>query len=57
MNIPSLAKGIALGLVVGVATYAYTNASRLKKRQMKCKTIKAVKSVSNMIDGLGSMFM
>lgn len=57
MNISSLCKGIAVGMVVGAATYAVTNASRLKKHRMKSSTIKAVRSVSNMLDGLGSMFM
>ncbi len=57
MNIPSLAKGLALGVAVGAVTYAVTNASRLKRYQMKCKTMKAVRSVSDMVDGLGRMFM
>ncbi len=56
MNISSLAKGLAVGMVVGAATYALTNASRSQKRSFKSNTVKAVKSVSKMIDGLGSMF-
>lgn len=56
MNISSLAKGLAVGMAVGAVTYAVTNASRMQKRRMKMQTIRAVKSVSNALEGLGSMF-
>ncbi len=56
MNVSSLLKGVAVGMVMGAATYAVTNASRSQKKQFKTNTVKAVKSVSKMMDGLGSMF-
>ncbi len=56
MNVSSLAKGLAVGMVVGAATYALTNATRSQKRSFKSNTVKAMKSVSKMIDGLGAMF-
>ena len=57
MNIPSLCKGIAIGVVTGAAVYAVTNATRADKRHFKSDAIKAVHSVSFMLEGLGSMFM
>ncbi len=57
MNIPSLCKGIAIGVVTGAAVYAVTNATRADKRHFKSDAIKAVHSVSSMLEGLGSMFM
>lgn len=57
MNIPSLCKGVAIGVVTGAAVYAVTNASKADKRHLKTDTVKAVRSISSMIEGLGSMFM
>lgn len=57
MSIPSLCKGIAVGVVVGAATYAITNASKSEKRHLKSDTVKAVRSISSMLEGIGSMFM
>ena len=57
MNISSLLKGVAVGMVMGAATYAVTNATRSQKKHFKSNTVKAIKSVSQMMDGLGSMFM
>ncbi len=57
MNISSLVKGIAVGMAMGAVTYAITNASRSQKRHFKSNTVKAVRSVTKMIDGLGAMFM
>lgn len=57
MNIPSLCKGIAIGVVTGATVYAVTNATRADKRHFKSDAIKAVRSVSSMLEGLGSMFM
>lgn len=57
MNIPSLCKGIAIGVVTGAAVYAVTNASKAEKKHLKSDTVKAVRSVSAMLEGLGSMFM
>jgi len=57
MNITSLCKGIAVGVVTGAAVYAVTNATKAEKRHLKSDTIRAVRSVSSMLEGLGSMFM
>ncbi len=57
MSIPSLCKGIAVGVVVGAATYAVTNATKSEKRHLKTDTMKAVRSISSMLEGIGSMFM
>ena len=57
MNITSLCKGIAVGGVTGTAVYAVTNATKSEKRHLKSDTIRAVRSVSSMLEGLGSMFM
>lgn len=57
MNIPSLCKGVAIGVVTGAAVYAVTNATKSEKRHLKSDTIRAVRSVSSMLEGLGSMFM
>ena len=56
MNITSLCKGIAVGVVTGAAVYAVTNATKSEKRHFKSDTIRAVRSVSSMLEGLGSMF-
>ena len=56
MNIPSLCKGIAVGVVTGAAVYAVSNATKSEKKHLKSDTIKAVRSISSMLDGLGSMF-
>lgn len=56
MNIPSLCKGIAVGVVTGAAVYAVSNATKAEKKHLKSDTIKAVRSISSMLDGLGSMF-
>ena len=57
MNNTSLCKGIAVGVVTGAAVYAVTNATKAEKRHLKSDTIRAVRSVSSMLEGLGSMFM
>ncbi len=57
MNIPSLCKGITIGVVTGAAVYAITNATKADKRHFKSDMIRAVRSVSSMLEGLGSMFM
>lgn len=57
MNLPSLYKGVACGVVAGAAVYAITSATRSEKRHLKSNTMKAVRSVSAIIEGLGSMFM
>ena len=57
MNIPSLCKGITIGVLAGAAVYAVTNASRADKRHLKTDMIRAVRSVSSMLEGLGSMFV
>ena len=57
MNIPSLCKGITIGVLAGAAVYAVTNASRGDKRHLKTDMIRAVRSVSSMLEGLGSMFV
>lgn len=56
MNIPSLCKGIAVGVVAGAAVYAVTNATKSNKRMVKSNAMKAVRSVSSMLEGLGCMF-
>ncbi len=56
MNIPSLCKGIAVGVVTGAAVYAVTNATKSNKRMVKSNAMKAVRSVSSMLEGLGCMF-
>ena len=57
MNITSLCKGIAVGVVTGAAVYAVTNATKSEKRHLKSDTIRAVRAVSSMREGLGSMVM
>lgn len=57
MNIPAMCKSIAVGVVTGAAVYAVTNATKSEKRHLKSDTLKAVRSVSAMLEGLGSMFM
>ena len=37
INISSLAKGITIGMAVGAATYALTNATKKDKRMLKSK--------------------
>ncbi len=56
MNIPSLCKEIAVGVVTGTAVYAVTNATKSNKRMVKSNAMKAVRSVSSMLEGLGCMF-
>ncbi|HIV10500.1 MAG TPA: hypothetical protein IAD28_02245 [Candidatus Faeciplasma avium] len=57
MNIPSLCKGITIGIVTGAAVYAVSNATRAERRHLKSSTIRAVRSISSMLEGLGSMFV
>ena len=57
MNIPSLCKGITIGIVTGAAVYAVSNATRAERRHLKSSTIRAVRSISAMLEGLGSMFV
>lgn len=57
MNVSSLCKGVAVGMTAGVVTYALTNATKGEKRRFKSNTMKAMRSVSSMMDVLGAMFM
>ena len=57
MNIPSLCKGITIGIVTGAAVYAVSNATRAERRHLKSSTIRAVRSISSMLEGFGSMFV
>ena len=57
MNIPSLCKGITIGIVTGAAVYAVSNATRAERRHLKSSTIRAVRSICSMLEGLGSMFV
>ena len=57
MNIPSLCKGITIGIVTGAAVYAVSNATRAERRHLKSSTIRAVRSISSMLERLGSMFV
>ncbi len=57
INVSSICKGVAVGMTVGVITYAVTNATGSEKRRFKSNTMKAVRSVGSMMDILGGMFM
>lgn len=57
MNVSSIAKGVAVGMTAGVVTYAITNATKGEKRRFRSSTMKAMRSVSSMMDILGAMFM
>ncbi len=56
INISSLAKGITIGMAVGAATYALTNATKKDKRMLKSNTGKAIKAIGEVFEDFGTMF-
>lgn len=57
MNVMSLAKGAAVGTVVGFACYAISNARPVKKMSIKRDAGKALKAAGNLLDDIKSVIM
>ncbi len=56
INLSSLAKGITLGMAVGAAAYALSNATKKDKRMLKSNTGKALKAIGDVFEDFGTMF-
>ena len=56
MNMMSLTKGAAAGAVVGLAYYALSSASPMKKHSIKRDAAKTMRAAENLIQDLTSVF-
>ena len=57
MNMKSLAKGAAAGVVAGFAVYAMANARPMKKMSIKRDAGKTLKAAGNLLDDIKSVIM
>ena len=57
MNMKSLAKGAAAGVVAGFACYALSNARPFKKMSIKRDAGRTLKAVGDLFDDLKSVIM
>ena len=56
MNLMSLTKGAAAGAAVGLAYYALSSASPMKKHSIKRDAAKTMRAAENLIQDLTSVF-
>ncbi len=56
VNISSLAKGVSIGMAVGAAAYALSNATKKDKRILKTNAGKAIKAIGEVFEDFGMMF-
>lgn len=56
MNISSLAKGLSIGMAVGAAAYALSNATKKDRRCLKSNAGKAIKAIGEVFEDFGTMF-
>lgn len=57
MNMKSLAKGAAVGAVVGFACYALSNARPMKKMSIKRDAGKTLRAAGALLDDIKSVIM
>ena len=56
INFSSLAKGVTIGVAVGAAAYALSNATKKDKRMLKSNTGKAIEAIGEVFEDFGTMF-
>lgn len=55
MNIKAITTGVTAGAVIGLACYAFSTASVMKKHSIKKNADKTLKAAGNLIDDITSM--
>lgn len=55
MSASSIVKGISAGLTAGAVVFAISQASSRDKKVLKSRTGKAIRAISDVMDGISSM--
>ena len=55
MQLQAIAKGMALGAAAGMAGYLLSSAGSGERRRLKRRTVKAVRAVGSVMDGLADL--